>query len=313
MLDIYEITGQEYEEITDGKCTVFSSYSFLSLNGDKVDKIRFFLGKNKKRRIALAVGEKDNKWLAPFSAPFSDIVELQKDTEIGYFWSFFALLNDVAQNNGIKKISFYLPPEIYLGKSNAKIYNALWGTGYKIEYLDVNYAFDLNAIDLCNYELQIEHNARKNLRISQNAGLDIIRCTTEEEKIAAYEVIRLNRLAKGYPLRMSLQQVLETIKKVKHEFFLVKKDDINIASAMVYYVNEKVAQVVYWGNISNTEMYKPINFLSYELIKYYKEQGLSYLDIGISTEEGIPNYGLCSFKESIGCEWNSKIKWSKSL
>ena len=32
--------------------------------------------------------------------------------------------------------------------------------------------------------------------------------------------------------------------------------------------------------------------LSYNLVKYYKQLGFEILDIGISTEEGIPNYGF---------------------
>ena len=42
-------------------------------------------------------------------------------------------------------------------------------------------------------------------------------------------------------------------------------------------------------------------FSGYKPIKYYHSKGLKILDIGPSTENGIPNYGLCEFKENIGC------------
>ena len=35
--------------------------------------------------------------------------------------------------------------------------------------------------------------------------------------------------------------------------------------------------------------------------------------IGPSTESSIPNYGLCEFKESIGCEINQKFTFSKEI
>ena len=74
-----------------------------------------------------------------------------------------------------------------------------------------------------------------------------------------------------------------------------------------------MAQVIYWGNISKYNNYKSINYLAYELIKYYKKEGFDYLDIGPSSECGIPNYGLCDFKDSIGCELSVKCCFEKSF
>ena len=312
-MELIEISGIEYSQIIKGKCSVFSSYEFLNLNKYKVEKVRYFLAKNTKKRFALAVGEKDNIWLSPFSAPFSEIIEVQNETPIKYYWDFLKSLSNKAKLEGIKKITFFLPPEIYTQKSKCKLENALYGNGYNLEFIDVNYAFNLKNINLNEYSDNIHRNARKNLRISHNSGLELIYCQNNEEKEQAYEVIRQNRENKGYPLRMSLEQVMDTIQIVNHDFFLVKKDDINIASAIIYRVKDMIAQVVYWGNIALVGQYKPINFLAYELIKFYKQQGFNYLDIGPSTEEGVPNYGLCDFKESIGCEWTSKIKWSKHI
>ena len=94
---------------------------------------------------------------------------------------------------------------------------------------------------------------------------------------------------------------MDTIKIVDHDFFLVQHEGKTIASAVVYLLTPKIAQVVYWGDVPEVGEFKPINFISYNLIQYYKAQNFEILDIGISTEEGIPNYGLCSFKESLGC------------
>ena len=52
---------------------------------------------------------------------------------------------------------------------------------------------------------------------------------------------------------------------------------------------------------------KPINALAEFLVTYYTNKGFEYLDIGPSTDQGIPNYGLIDFKESIGCRTDSKV------
>ena len=43
----------------------------------------------------------------------------------------------------------------------------------------------------------------------------------------------------------------------------------------------------------------------------YGEKGFEYLDIGISTDHGIINYGLSDFKISIGCDTSAKVTFVK--
>ena len=52
---------------------------------------------------------------------------------------------------------------------------------------------------------------------------------------------------------------------------------------------------------------KSMNYLSYKIFEFYNSKGIEILDIGISTECGIPNYGLCEFKENIGCDASSRF------
>ena len=43
-----------------------------------------------------------------------------------------------------------------------------------------------------------------------------------------------------------------------------------------------------------------MNYFTYKVFEHYFDKGLKVLDIGPSSVEGIPNYGLCSFKENLG-------------
>ena len=106
---------------------------------------------------------------------------------------------------------------------------------------------------------------------------------------------------------MSFEQVKQTMQIVKHSCFIVENNGKSVASAIVFEVNPDVAQVIYWGDIPNVSELKCMNFLSYNVVEYYKDRGFKFLDIGPSTEDGIPNIGLCDFKESIGCDISSKF------
>ncbi len=312
-MEIVELTGTEYAKLVPDGIPVFSKYEFIELNSNKVDKVHYLAGKDKKYRILLAIGEKDGEWRAPFSAPFSNIVLLRKDTSVEYIWEFVGLLKDYVKSNGGRLINLYLPADVYCANDNSKIYNALLGNGFHIEFADVNYSFDLNSFDMTSYEQLIHYNARKNLRIAMDCNHNFIRCISDEQKEEAYDIIKINRDYRGFPLRMTKEQVMSTIKVVNHDFFLVNHEGNTIAAAVVYRLTSKIAQVVYWGDIPGVGEYKPINFLSYNLVKFYKELGFEILDIGISTEEGNPNYGLCSFKESIGCIPSTKMRMQIEL
>ena len=126
----------------------------------------------------------------------------------------------------------------------------------------------------------------------------------------AYEVIRRNREEHGYPLRMTLEQVWQTVTSVvKADFFVLEHEGRDVAAAQISHVAEGIAQVIYWGDIRKYSALRPMNFLAYSLLDHYYKQGLRILDIGPSTEDGVPNYGLCEFKENIGCEVTLKYRF----
>lgn len=309
-MDIIEIDADEYGKVVGEDVPLFCRKEFLELNSDKADTVHYLLGRDSKNRFAFAIGSVGNKWLAPFSAPFSDIISLRKNSTMGQIWEFIAALNKYVKNSGAHTVSIYLPANVYNSQSNAKIMNALLGNGYQLEYEDINYSFDLRNISIDDYSNSIQHMARKNLNIAFRKELTFYHCDGREEKSVAYDVIKKNREYRGFPLHMSKEQLMNTIKIVDHDFFLIKLKGTILAAAVVYHLTNKIAQVIYWGNLPGTEQYKPINFVAYKLIEYYKEKGFTMIDIGISTEEGKPNFGLCTFKESIGCVSSSKYRFT---
>lgn len=312
-MELIKVSAKEYGQIVGKKGPVFCSEPFLELNREKVDAIHYLILKNSKPRLAFAIGEKDGEWKAPFSAPFSVPIELKKSTDIEYYWEFAKLLKDYVKNQGGKNINIYLQPDIYYSQQNSKIVNALLGNGFSILYQEVNFSLNLEKCTSLSYENIIHYNARKNLRIANQLNLKFVKCEDDESKKQAYDVIKINRESKGYYLAMTYKQVKDTTEIVEHEFFLVKKDNINIAAAIVFHVTDEIVQVVYWGDIPDVGQFKPINYIAYELIKYYENTNIKKIDIGPSSPNGIPNFGLCNFKESIGCEVSGKIRFFKEI
>lgn len=76
----------------------------------------------------------------------------------------------------------------------------------------------------------------------------------------------------------------------------------DVAAAQVFHVAKDTAQVIYWGDLAAYSHLRTMNRLAAFMYDHFSRLGVRILDIGPSTEDGEPNYGLCSFKEDIGCE-----------
>ena len=310
-MELQIISAEEYHEICSPCQYFYNSMQFHELNKNKAEKVQYLLFRGSKKKLALAIGIKENEIKVPYSAPFGIFEQLQPHIKIEDIEQAVSLLEEYGRGNRICKITFRLPPIFYDECFISKLQNVLWRKKYQVECYDLNYQFPIQG--MLQYEKSLFRNARKNLKNAVKGNLCFLRCKSLQEKRQAYDVIAKNRRSKGYPLRMTCEQVMSTIQLTEHDVFLLKEENINIAAAIIFKVNRDYYQVIYWGDINGYEAKRPMNFLAYKIYEYYVNIGIKILDIGPSTEEGIPNYGLCDFKESIGCKVSSKIAFSKIL
>lgn len=308
-MTINEVTPLEYKTVAKTPFSIFDSVEFTQLNSHKVDSVHYLIFNDGKNRFGLICGIKDGVIKAPFSAPYSCLSEISKDNKMLAYTSSIKQLVTFAKTKQLKKIRVTLPPTVYDESHIAKIYNSFYISGFHIAGCDLNYQYDLKNFD-SNYEMSIDPKARQKLRTSLKNDLDFSKTSDVE---AAYKVIQANRQAKGYPLWMSLNDVYDTMKVIKCDFFTVSHQGTLVASAMVYHIAEKKAQVIYWGNLPGTDDLKSMNFLSFKVFEYYKSIDVDFLDIGPSTENSIPNFGLCDFKQGLGCDVSSKLTFELDL
>ncbi len=130
--------------------------------------------------------------------------------------------------------------------------------------------------------------------------------------ICSYNVIQKNREEKQFPLAMSFDQIkaVENMQSSHVDYFVVSKDETDIAAAIVFKVSEEMVQVIYWGSLADYSKYRPMEFLAMSLIEHYKSFGISYIDIGPSTVDDKISHGLLAFKKNIGCKTTLKMSFS---
>jgi len=311
-MEIIETGSKAYQEIFPSTYHQFNSTAFNVLNESRCEQLLFLIFKDTKNRLGLIAGIKGNEMYSPFSAPFGGFSFVREDISVAQIEAGVDALIAYAACKGYSAIHYTMPPLFYHQVFNNKLLNVLHRREFMITAIDLNYEFNLQNFSE-EYEMNIWHNARKNLRISLKQGFEFIKCESEELKLTAYEVIKENRSRKGYPLKMTYEQVKKTIEIIEADFFLVKKGGDMVAAAQIFHVAPGIVQVIYWGDIPDFASFKPMNFLAFRVFGYYQQLGYRVVDIGPSTENGIPNYGLCEFKEGIGCDTTPRFSFIKSI
>lgn len=310
-MNIIELNEKDYETLVLRPFSKFEEAEFIKYNAHKVKEVKYFVFNNGKNRFAFVGGIKDGILKFPFSASFECLSEISKNNRISHYYETVESLVNWAKNNNIETIKITTPPNYYAQEHITKFINALFINDFKIQDIDVNFEYYLKNFD-DKYIENLDIKARQNLKKSLKMNLSFEK--TEDFEFV-YDVIKQNRESKGYPLWMSLEDVKNTSKIIPTDLFLIK-DEFGkpITSAICHRITNDILRVVYWGNIPNSDYLCPMNFIAYQTFKWYKENSeIKIIDIGPSTEDSKANFGLCDFKESIGCSCSEKKVFIKNL
>ena len=128
----------------------------------------------------------------------------------------------------------------------------------------------------------------------------------------AYELIRKSRELKGYPVTMSLNELIQSFSKFPDRYLLFSIRNSSgemLAASVAIYVNEHVLYDFYHGDEPEARRHSPIVPLIDGLYSYAKTHGYALLDLGTSTEKGVKNKNLFKFKKHLGAQVASKITY----
>jgi hypothetical protein len=309
-MEVVEVSSQEYGSVLRDFSAIYNSPIFNDLNRSRAKDVKYLFFVRGKVRAGLIAGIREQFLDSPFSAPFGGFSYPKNDIGLEDLQLATDALEKYAGKLGLNGIRLTLPPQFYNKPLITKFINTLYVCKFAVSNIDLNHHFDLSLLDE-NYPDRLWRHARKNLKIALQQGMTFRVCASDEDRKVAYDVIQTNRQTKGYPLRMSCEQVMETGRVVGSHFFLVEFEGSPVAAAVVFQVAPKIVQVIYWGDMPGNSALKPINFLSYRLFEHFKKDGIEIVDIGPSTENSQPNLGLCEFKESIGCLISLKFSFRK--
>lgn len=305
-MEVIRISPEEYRQLFCSPRIVYDSVAFSQLNAHKCEALHCLLFADGGRpRLGLVAGERGGGLAAPFSAPFAAL-ECNSDQRVEHVEEAVRLLASYASGfpGGMR---LRLPPLFYDCSMISKTVCALSGLqGLTDSYCDWNYHYPMERFP--QYEGWLSRQARNKHRHAMESDfrVEVFSGRDEGGVRRCYDVIKANREWKGYPLRMTADEVVATVKIVPAEFLVMSLGGVDIAAAQVFFPCKDVAQVIYWGDRPGYEHLRPMNRLPYELFSRLAGR-VRVVDIGPSSEDGVPNAGLCEFKESIGCVCTPKM------
>jgi hypothetical protein len=309
-MEIEQISSSEYAIHFPSHDHIFNSVEFNELNKSKCDRIYYLLFHEKKNKIGLIAGVIKDELLSPFSAPHGGFSTNRSDIKLLYFENCVHYLDEFARKDKIKSIKFILPPYFYNESYLTKTRYALINNNFVHLFCNINHHFYFESLNKFA-DHGIDRETRRKIRKAIDLGLVFKQVTENELKSSAYDIIKTNKELKGRPLHLSFEQLKETESIVRVDYFLVYYREIAVASAIVYHVSKDIVQFIYWGDLREYAEYQVMSFLAYSLFEHYTKNGIKYIDLAISTENGIPNYGLCNFKEDFGCTASLKYTMFK--
>jgi hypothetical protein len=217
----------------------------------------------------------------------------------------------VLKDSGANVIEILEPPAILDPPKAAVLYNILCRRGYQVQIVELDCTM---AVDKATFLEKAEYSRRKRINKCLREGM-VVRQLDSSLCPQIYEVIAQNRAAKGFPLSMTCEAILKMneVFPDRMVFFGAFAKDTLIASSICINIGRGMLYVFYCGDLPGYEKLSPVSLISQGIYDYARANGFSLMGIGTSTKDGIPNYGLISFKREMGCTESLKLSFVKRI
>lgn len=198
--------------------------------------------------------------------------------------------------------------------SEASVQVALARAGFHVSESELNFWLPLPT-RLEEYVAGLKPEARRALKHTD--GLFRSRVLDRDDNEGwrrAYRVLKLNRENKGRELSLTLDYVIAIREAFPDLVRMVVTEDADGigAAALIYRVGVRRDMTQFWGDIpSRWTDRSSMNVLARDVVAHCIATGARSLDLGISTEHGRPNGGLCQFKRSIGARPEVRVVMSR--
>jgi hypothetical protein len=275
------------------------TYSFYIYHKEKdhiIGYIRFKIQKN----IAFS----------PFKAPFGSFTIIP-GLNFEVFHAFLEFIIKYLKDAGICRIVIKHFPRFYDPGTSESIITSLGLFGFHINTVDINHFIDVSSSP---FSSRIHHMEVRKLNKCRKSGMLInVYQNTEVEKLFRY--IESFRKARKIPVNIDLStlKVLSDRFPENYTLYSVSMNKEIIAATVIVKVNDQVLYNFLPSHNDTYNNYSPMVFLMEGIYTNAALHQYKYIDLGVSSIDGIAQPGLIKFKERLGASSNGKFTFIKEI
>jgi len=250
---------------------------------------------NEDLSVGVFLKKVNSQVFCPYSAPFGGVFSKDSRVQFNIIDLFVRELCVYLIKIGVQSLRIVFPSALYSTNTSTKVINSFINLDYSIKIIpDIN-----NHIELSAYrELSYHKNTKKLIRRATEAGLTMNE-VFDEQKFTIYNILKENRESKSRFLSLSYNKLRSLDQICGTRYYIVKDNNgAPIAGGIIFQLTPRIMYAQYWGDNEIGRKLNAMDFLSTNLVKLFMKEGFSYFDVGVSSENGIPNNGLLRFKES---------------
>jgi len=255
------------------------------------------------------VGE-DGLWRSPALGTFAGFAFNDK-LKLRDLFAFYDRVENTLRSEGAKQLEVLPAPMSHDPLIFSNQLYLLRTFGYEMTRCDLNHSIEIDARSL---SARISYGNIKRLRKCQREGL-ISKQLPLSALPEVYETLVANRLGKGHTLSMTLMQLQTMVDTFTKSIVLFGcQDGATLAAAgLCIQLSSSVLYVFYWGDRPGYEAYSPVVSVADAIYAYAQAEHVKLIDVGTSTLNSDPNFGLIDFKRGLGFTESLKVRMSKKL
>ena len=251
-----------------------------------------------------------NKGISPCRGPFGSI-EFSLQLPVQHLDAFVEYINAFARGLGLQQLVVKSYPFCYQPEASAILSAALLRQKYQLLYTDLNYHIPITQKE---FTKGLHPSEKRRLQKSVNKGF-VFTEEADPDLPLIYQLLVDSRTRKGDPVTMSFND----FSRLFHDFpgiykvFTVRDKQIIAAVTVAVHINQKILYYFLPAHHAAYDAYSPMVLLIQGLYVYCQKNHVELLDLGISTDKSVPNYGLMRFKQNLGALVSLKLSFVKDL
>jgi|WetSurMetagenome_2_1015567.scaffolds.fasta_scaffold03329_5 hypothetical protein len=223
---------------------------------------------------------------------------IQDSTGLADIEGYTDMLLEYCRGKGWGGIEITLPPQAYFRRPHNYIDFALLQRGFAYRKRELTAVIDLSRMGE-EIDLAFRDSARRGVTKARREGVAVV----EDPDFSKFYPVLETNLQDRHGVRPT--HTLEELERVRSLLgpdrirqFVAVRDGAVLAGMVMFNCNPRVTLAFYISHDARHQQSRPVNLVYREVIRWARENGFRYLDLGTFTLNMEVNYGLCRFKES---------------